>query len=145
MLTRCRLTHISTRRYYKYVHCGTAFHQIYGLSYSNSTARYARPTRLEGDEKKAQVALLASSGWKVVDGRDAIFKTFQFADFNEAFGFMSRCALHAERADHHPEWFNVYNRVEVTLTTHDCRGVSQRDIDLALKMDAAASASNRDA
>jgi 4a-hydroxytetrahydrobiopterin dehydratase len=66
---------------------------------------------------------------------DSITKTFTFTDFVQAWGFMSRVALAAEKADHHPEWFNVYNRVEVTLTTHDCGGVSQKDIDLANTMD----------
>jgi len=71
------------------------------------------------------------TGWKAVEGRDAIFKSFQFRDFNEAFSFMSRVAMAAEKADHHPEWFNVYNKVEITLTTHDADGLSQRDIDFA--------------
>ncbi|ORY91121.1 putative pterin-4-alpha-carbinolamine dehydratase [Syncephalastrum racemosum] len=74
---------------------------------------------------------LLSAGWSKTDGRDAIKKVFQFKDFNEAFGFMTRVALKADKMDHHPEWFNVYNRVEVTLSTHDCQGLSTRDIDLA--------------
>ena len=64
-------------------------------------------------------------------GRDAIQKTFNFKDFNEAFGFMTRVALKADKMDHHPEWFNVYNRVEITLSTHDCQGLSERDVKLA--------------
>lgn len=83
-------------------------------------------------------ALSALSNWTEVEGRDAIQRTFKFADFNAAFGFMTRCALKADQMDHHPEWFNVYNRVEVTLTTHDADGLSQRDVDLATFMDAAA-------
>ncbi len=83
-------------------------------------------------------ALTGLPGWREVDGRDAIARTFEFADFNAAFGFMARVALHAERMDHHPEWFNVYNRVEVTLSTHDAGGVTDRDIELAAFMDAAA-------
>ncbi|OMH81961.1 putative pterin-4-alpha-carbinolamine dehydratase [Zancudomyces culisetae] len=67
----------------------------------------------------------------MVENRDAISKIFIFSGFNEAFGFMSRVALKAEKMDHHPEWFNVYNRVEITLSTHDCQGLSQRDVDLA--------------
>ena len=64
-------------------------------------------------------------------GRDAIAKTFTFQDFNEAFGFMARVAIKADKMDHHPEWFNVYNRVEVTLSTHDCQGLSMNDVQLA--------------
>lgn len=67
--------------------------------------------------------------------RDSISKTFEFVDFNAAWGFMSRSALKAEAMDHHPEWFNVYNRVEVTLTTHDTGGVSEKDVELASHMD----------
>src|SRR5580658_9436544 len=83
-------------------------------------------------------ALKSLAAWHDVPGRDAIARTFTFADFNAAFGFMSRCALKAEKMDHHPEWFNVYNRVEVTLSTHDCGGVSERDIKLAQFMDSLA-------
>ncbi|MCZ6454661.1 MAG: 4a-hydroxytetrahydrobiopterin dehydratase [Alphaproteobacteria bacterium] len=83
-------------------------------------------------------ALAGLSGWTVVDGRDAIAKTFTFKDFNEAFGFMSRVALKAEAMNHHPEWFNVWNRVEVTLSTHDAGGLTELDIELAGFMDAAA-------
>ena len=83
-------------------------------------------------------ALGTLSGWEDVQGRNAIHKTYQFSDFNEAFGFMSRCALKAEQMGHHPEWFNVYNKVEVTLSTHDVGGLSQSDIDLAAFMDSVA-------
>jgi len=78
------------------------------------------------------------SGWKLVEGRDAVIKTYTFGDFNAAWGFMSRIALAAEKADHHPEWFNVYNRVEITLTTHDAGGLSERDVALARIIDRAA-------
>ena len=83
-------------------------------------------------------ALAGLDGWSEADGRDAIAKDFRFRDFNEAFGFMARVALHAERADHHPEWFNVYNRVEIALSTHDAGGVSEKDIALARFIDSAA-------
>jgi 4a-hydroxytetrahydrobiopterin dehydratase len=86
----------------------------------------------------ASAAIAQLSGWSAVSGRDAIAKTYKFADFNAAFGFMSRVALVAEKMDHHPEWSNVYNRVEVVLTTHDAGGVTQKDIDLARFMDGAA-------
>jgi 4a-hydroxytetrahydrobiopterin dehydratase len=85
-----------------------------------------------------EAALKSLPEWREVEGRDAIRRVFKFKTFNDAFGFMSRCALLAEKIDHHPEWFNVYNRVEVTLATHDCGGVSERDIQLAEFMDRAA-------
>jgi 4a-hydroxytetrahydrobiopterin dehydratase len=87
----------------------------------------------------AEAALKQLSGWAKVDGpRDAIQKTFKFKDFNEAFGFMTRVALMADKLDHHPEWFNVYSRVEVVLATHDVDGVSELDVKLATFMDQAA-------
>ena len=86
----------------------------------------------------AQAALTQLSGWRAVEGRDAIAKDFKFKDFNAAFGFMTRIALYADKADHHPEWFNVYNRVEVTLATHDAGGVTEKDVALAQFMDGAA-------
>lgn len=70
-------------------------------------------------------------GWELLKDRDAVKKTFAFADFSAAWGFMSRVALAAEKADHHPEWFNVYNRVEITLTTHEAKGLTARDAALA--------------
>jgi 4a-hydroxytetrahydrobiopterin dehydratase len=85
--------------------------------------------RLSDQEITAALAKLP--GWSRVDGRSAIAKKFQFADFNEAWGFMCRVALAAEKQDHHPEWFNVWNRVEITLSTHDAGGLSARDVKLA--------------
>ena len=89
--------------------------------------------KLSGEARK--IALARLKGWSEASGRDAITKKFVFADFNEAFGFMSRAALVAEKMDHHPEWFNVYNKLEVTLTTHDAGGVTEKDIALATAMD----------
>lgn len=86
----------------------------------------------------APAALAQLTGWTAADGRDAIVKTFRFEDFNAAFGWMTRVALAAEKLDHHPEWFNVYNRVEVLLATHDADGVTELDVTLAKIMDAAA-------
>lgn len=84
----------------------------------------------------ARAAALASlAGWREVDGRDAIHRRFQFADFNAAWGFMSRVALKADAMDHHPEWSNVYATVEITLSTHDCGGLSERDVTLARFID----------
>lgn len=74
--------------------------------------------------------------WRMVEGRDAIRREFRFRDFNAAWGFMARVALLAEAQDHHPEWFNVYNRVEITLTTHDAGGLSQRDARLVRAIEA---------
>jgi 4a-hydroxytetrahydrobiopterin dehydratase len=93
--------------------------------------------KVTGEARKA--ALAGLKGWKEVDGRDAITKTFVFPDFNAAFGFMTRAALVAEKLDHHPEWFNVYKTVEVTLSTHDAGGLTERDITLAQAMDKLAS------
>ena len=81
-------------------------------------------------------ALKSLNGWEKVEGHSAIFKAYKFKNFVEAFGFMTKVALIAERMDHHPEWFNVYNKVEVTLTTHSTGGVSDLDIKLATAMDA---------
>jgi 4a-hydroxytetrahydrobiopterin dehydratase len=93
--------------------------------------------RLEGNARWQ--ALAGLKGWKEEAGRDAISKEFRFADFNQAFAFMTQVALKAERMDHHPEWSNVYNRVSVLLSTHDCGGVSERDIDMARFIDKLAS------
>ena len=87
-----------------------------------------------------ETALAELEGWQPLAERDAITKTFTFKSFNAAFGFMSRVALAAEKMDHHPEWFNVYNRVEITLSSHDVGGLSQRDVDLARKIDRFAAA-----
>ena len=89
--------------------------------------------KLSPEARSAAVARLA--GWKEASGRDAIAKTFVFADFNAAFGFMTPAALVAEKMDHHPEWLNVYKTVAVTLSTHDAGGVTALDITLAEAMD----------
>ena len=88
--------------------------------------------KLSGDARKT--ALARVPGWSEVKGRDAISRKFEFKDFNEAFGFMARAALVAEKLDHHPEWFNVYKTVDVTLSTHDAGGLTERDIKLAEAM-----------
>jgi 4a-hydroxytetrahydrobiopterin dehydratase len=86
----------------------------------------------------AAAAVEQLSGWSVVEGRDAIEKTFVFEDFKQAFGWMTRIALKAEQMDHHPEWFNVYKTVKVLLATHDANGVTALDVTLASYMDACA-------
>lgn len=89
-------------------------------------------------ENELNEALRELDGWQKVDEREAIAKSFKFKDFNAAFGFMARAALHSEKLDHHPEWFNVYNRVDVTLATHSENGITELDIKLARKMNAIA-------
>ncbi|MGM0559440.1 MAG: 4a-hydroxytetrahydrobiopterin dehydratase [Pseudomonadota bacterium] len=89
--------------------------------------------KLHDDARKSALADLP--GWQEVEGRDAIAKSYRFKSFNEAWGFMSRVAMAAEKMDHHPEWFNVYNRVDITLSTHDAGGVTDLDIKLAQKME----------
>ena len=89
--------------------------------------------KLSGDARKSALARL--NGWSDAAGRDAIAKKFVFKDFNQAFGFMTRAALVAEKMDHHPEWFNVYKTVEVTLSTHDAGGLTELDVKLAEAMD----------
>jgi 4a-hydroxytetrahydrobiopterin dehydratase len=110
--------------------------QLYrNITYSGSEGKEAA-MRLEGAARKAALAGLGA--WREVDGRDAITRKFVFADFNQAFGFMTRVALIAEKMDHHPEWFNVYKTVEVTLSTHDAGGLTEKDVTLAKAMDSLA-------
>lgn len=86
----------------------------------------------------ARAALMRLQGWGEAPGRDAISKSYRFKDFSTAFGFMARVALKAEQMDHHPEWLNVYSRVDVVLTTHDAGGVTGKDVELAAFMDTVA-------
>ena len=86
-------------------------------------------------DRDTDLAPLLAAGWAMVEGRDAIHKTYVFRNFIEAFGFMTKAALWAEKWDHHPEWSNVYKTVEVTLTSHDVDGLSTRDVKLAAKLD----------
>jgi 4a-hydroxytetrahydrobiopterin dehydratase len=93
---------------------------------------------LNTDDRAAQLPPLGETGWGAVPGRDAIRKIWKFKSFSEAWGFMSRAALAAEKLNHHPEWSNKYNVVDVTLITHDCNGLSALDVTLARQMDKAA-------
>jgi 4a-hydroxytetrahydrobiopterin dehydratase len=93
-----------------------------------------RPSPLDDAERQTKLAEL--SGWTLVNGRDAIQRSFRFKDFSAAWAFMTRVALAAEKMDHHPEWTNVWNRVDILLTTHDAGGLTRLDIDLARKIDA---------
>ena len=96
-----------------------------------------RPKRLSPEARREALSIL--TGWTLAEGREAMSKRFVFRDFNEAFGWMCRVALLAEKLDHHPEWSNVYKTVEVTLTTHDAGGLTELDVRLARAMDAMAS------
>ena len=87
------------------------------------------------DETERTAAFKALPGWTLTEGRDAISRTLRFKDFSAAWGFMNRVALAAEAMDHHPEWFNVWNRVEIVLSTHDADGLTHRDVDLATRID----------
>ncbi|SFP33649.1 4a-hydroxytetrahydrobiopterin dehydratase [Tranquillimonas alkanivorans] len=91
--------------------------------------------KLTDAERDEMLKPLFDTGWRMVDGRDAITKTFEFKNFVEAFGWMTRCAIHAEKLNHHPEWSNVYKTVEVTLSTHDADGLTENDVKLAKRMD----------
>lgn len=103
----------------------------------------SRPALIGAEDALATLAGEGLAGWSKVDGRDALAKTFRFGDFNAAFGWMTRVALTAEKLDHHPEWSNVYNRVEVILATHDVGGVTELDLALARSMEHAASGEKR--
>ena len=100
-------------------------------------------TKLLSDaDRKDSLPALGNAGWGAVPGRDAIRKIWKFRNFSEAWGFMSRAALAAEKLNHHPEWSNLYNVVDVTLTTHDCNGLSALDIALAKRLDKFAGAAD---
>ncbi|VBB25609.1 unnamed protein product [Acanthocheilonema viteae] len=86
---------------------------------------------LSEEQRKQLLQPLIDKGWEMVEGRDAIRKNLRFENFSEAFGFMTQVAMYAEKMDHHPEWFNIYNKIEVTLSSHDVNGLSEKDIKLA--------------
>ena len=93
--------------------------------------------KLSEEERNKLVTPLQTNGWKIVEDRDAIYKELKFKNFNDAFGFMAKVALQAEKMNHHPEWFNVYNKVQITLSTHDVGGLSMKDVKLANFIDKA--------
>ncbi|XP_040827981.1 pterin-4-alpha-carbinolamine dehydratase 2 isoform X3 [Ochotona curzoniae] len=97
---------------------------------------------LAAEERRQAVLDLKAAGWAELSDRDAIYKEFSFKSFNQAFGFMTRVALQAEKMNHHPEWFNVYNKVQITLSSHDCGGLTQRDVKLAKFIDKAATSAS---
>jgi 4a-hydroxytetrahydrobiopterin dehydratase len=100
--------------------------------------------KLTPEARAAALPALAETGWGAVAGRDAIRKVWLFRDFSEAWGFMSRAALAAEKLNHHPEWFNVWRTVDVTLSTHDAGGLTELDLKLARRMDALAAGADVD-
>ncbi|EKE44211.1 Pterin-4-alpha-carbinolamine dehydratase 2 [Oceaniovalibus guishaninsula JLT2003] len=97
-----------------------------------------RHARLDEDARDEDLAPLLSEGWRMAEDRDAIVRSFRFADFSAAWGFMTRVALEAEKLDHHPEWSNVWNRVDIVLSTHDAGGLTALDVALARRIDALA-------
>ncbi|XP_077402466.1 pterin-4-alpha-carbinolamine dehydratase 2 isoform X2 [Vanacampus margaritifer] len=114
--------------------------RLSGLNLPRVSRKYS--TKMSSDshwltpaDRDQHVMSLRATGWLEVEDRDAIFKELHFKTFNQAFGFMSRVALQAEKMNHHPEWFNTYNKVHITLTTHDCGGLSKRDIRMAKFID----------
>ncbi|KAI4468994.1 pterin-4-alpha-carbinolamine dehydratase [Holotrichia oblita] len=109
-----------------------------GINFSAATTKKKMAAKLTAEQRKDKLDPLLGKGWSMVDNRDAIYKEFLFKNFNEAFGFMTRTALLAEKMDHHPEWFNVYNKVQITLSSHDVSGLSERDIKLATFIEKAA-------
>ena len=121
MLSRFKSLAINKHGMIKYLYC--------------TQNRFMSRDKLSGNEIEKELSSL--DGWTVLksNDRDAIFKKIEFKDFKEAFSFMTRVALTAETMDHHPEWFNVYNRVEITLSTHTCNGISPLDIQLAKQID----------
>ncbi|XP_015171188.1 PREDICTED: pterin-4-alpha-carbinolamine dehydratase isoform X1 [Polistes dominula] len=106
-------------------------HNLGQKQLSTAVSSKRRKMKLTQEERDSLLSPLLKSGWTVQAERDAIYKEFVFKNFNEAFGFMSRVALQSEKMNHHPEWFNVYNKVNMTLSTHDVNGLSQKDVDLA--------------
>jgi len=106
--------------------------------FTASKPKRIMPGKLTEEQRKTELEPLLKSGWTIVNNRDAIYKEYLFKSFNEAFSFMTRVALLAEKMDHHPEWFNVYNKVQITLSSHDVNGLSSRDVKLANFMEQAA-------
>merc|ERR1711962_1097441 len=98
------------------------------LTTKKKMASEPKKSKLSDDVRPQFLGPLKDAGWTMVKDRDAIYKEFLFKNFNQAFGFMSRVALKAEKMDHHPEWFNVYNKVQITLSTHDVGGLSDKDV-----------------
>uniref|UniRef100_A0A8C6W033 4a-hydroxytetrahydrobiopterin dehydratase n=1 Tax=Nothobranchius furzeri TaxID=105023 RepID=A0A8C6W033_NOTFU len=118
------------KEYRSYRHLGYYYKKLGNHYFLTLYSHWLSPA-----DRDQLVMELRATGWMEVEDRDAIFKELHFKTFNQAFGFMSRVALQAEKMNHHPEWFNVYNKVQITLTTHDCGGLSKRDIKMAKFID----------
>lgn len=114
------------------------FHIFNRRRISVSALKRNKMTKLTEEERETKLKSLLTNGWSLVTNRDAIYKEFLFKTFNQAYGFMTMVALQADKMNHHPEWFNVYNKVNITLSSHDVDGLSQRDITLATFIDKAA-------
>ncbi|XP_017000617.2 pterin-4-alpha-carbinolamine dehydratase [Drosophila takahashii] len=122
------------RRFY-----GTQNSEAPAAKTQTTTKKRKMVVRLNEQERAEKLQPLLEAGWTLVEGRDAIFKQFVLKDFNQAFSFMTGVALLAEKINHHPEWFNCYNKVDVTLSTHDVGGLSSQDIRMANHLEATAS------
>ncbi|XP_074460471.1 pterin-4-alpha-carbinolamine dehydratase 2 isoform X1 [Larus michahellis] len=109
-----------------------------GAAHWGRAAMSSQSRWLTAEERNQVLLDLKASGWSELGERDAIYKEFNFKNFNQAFGFMTRVALQAEKMNHHPEWFNVYSKVQITLISHDCGGLTKRDVKLAQFIDKAA-------
>ncbi|XP_034190764.1 pterin-4a-carbinolamine dehydratase [Osmia lignaria lignaria] len=119
------------------------FDIFYRRNSSTTVLKKRKMGKLTKEERDNDLKPLLTNGWSVQENRDAIYKEFLFNNFNQAFGFMTRVALQAEKMDHHPEWFNVYNKVNITLSSHDVNGLSPRDIKLATFIDKVAKAEGK--
>ncbi|MBN3275154.1 PHS2 dehydratase, partial [Polyodon spathula] len=114
----------------------SAFLKHFNIASVTQSSKMASDSHWLSPAEREQFLLeLKATGWAEVDDRDALYKELSFKCFNQAFGFMTRVTLKAEKLNHHPEWFNVYNKVQITLTTHDCGGLSKRDVKLAQFID----------
>ncbi|XP_052831102.1 probable pterin-4-alpha-carbinolamine dehydratase isoform X1 [Octopus bimaculoides] len=136
------MTNVFTRQFIQACHLRLALRHQFSPLLSRSIVRVSSPllakkmaaektSKLTSEERDDVLAPLMKEGWTLVKGRDAIYKEFVFKNFNQCFGFMTRIALMADKMDHHPEWFNVYNKVQIKLSTHEFNGLSHRDIRLA--------------
>ncbi|XP_053573180.1 pterin-4-alpha-carbinolamine dehydratase 2 isoform X2 [Bombina bombina] len=136
----CSFLFISTRLGARIIN-PAACKGLISATYKRSLSKMTSEAQwLTSDERIQALQELQSLGWTEIHERDAIYKEYNFKTFNQAFGFMTRVALQAEKMNHHPEWFNVYNKVQITLTTHDCARLTKKDVKLAFFIEKAASA-----